>query len=201
LTFDADGAHVTYSPVVGTHQVDTTDGEVSETQVYSSGAHDLQKICQAQNLGLALSGPLGAENFNIPATNILKNFGRFCFSNAVPAARPQTLATGAAATTISAHASTDSNAPAEILDATAKTVDDDAFTTQWAWKVTLRAPATPPKDFLLEFQFLDAEGYVLAHEVQYPVKLGAGETNTFSGQTGIKTALTRRIKTCKVVMQ
>jgi len=59
----------------------------------------------------------------------------------------------------------------------------------------------PPKDFLMEIQFLDAEGFVLAHEVEYPVKLNAGETNTLTGQTAIKTALSGRIKTCKVVMK
>jgi hypothetical protein len=65
----------------------------------------------------------------------------------------------------------------------------------------LRASSAPPKDFLLEFQFLDADGYVIAHEVEYPVKLNSGETNTLTGQTAIKTALSGKIKTCKVVMR
>ena len=205
LTFDADGAQVTYSPVPGTHRVEADGGQISETQVYSSSLRDLQKICQAETLGVALSGPLGNDNFAVPPASILRNFGRYCSTNAM---RGQAIASarglpGSATNTINYQPDPQpaGSQPAEVLDATAKTVDDDPYTTQWAWKVTLRAPATPPKDFLLEFQFLDADGYVLAHEIEYPVKLNAGETNTLSGQTGIKTALSTRIKTCKIVMK
>lgn len=217
LTFDADGALVTYSPVPGTHHVDTSGSEMSESQLYSSSLRDLQKICQARALGLALSGPLGNDSFAVPPASILNNFGRYCLTNAgtrIAAAHPKTASNSIASPSASPVASYPAGSisfqpevppaagqPAEVLTATARTVDDDAYTTHWAWKVTLRAPAAPTKDFLVEFQFLDADGYVLAHEVEYPVKLNGGETNTLSGQTGIKTALSGKIKTCKVVMK
>lgn len=205
LTFDADGTLVVYSPVPGTHQVDTSDGQVSETQIYSSSLRDLQKICQAQTLGVALSGPLGNNNFAVPPATILKNFGRYCLTNAPGAsgaARAPAVA-NAAVHSINFEPGPQPSAgqPAEVLEATARTVDDDPYTTQWAWKVRLRAPSAPPRDFLLEFQFLDADGYILAHEVEYPVKLNAGETNTLTGLTAIKTSLSGRVKTCKVVMK
>ena len=198
LTFDADGTLVTYSPVPGTHQVEADASEMSETQVYSSSLRDLEKICQAQTLGVALSGPLGNDNFSVPPASILKNFGRYCLTNAI--ARPGAIVSGGGKA-ISSDPTQSPQQPAEVLDATAKAVDTDAYTTQWAWKVTLRAPSVPPKDFLMEIQFLDAEGFVLAHEVEYPVKLNAGETNTLTGQSAIKTALSGRIKTCKVMMK
>lgn len=205
LTFDADGALVTYSPVPGTHRVEASDSQMSESQIYSSSLRDLQKICAARALGVALSGPLGNDNFAVPSATILKNFGRYCLTNA-PAGSVITHAPAvfnSPVTAIKYQLPTQPSAsqPAEVLDATARTIDDDPFTTQWAWKVTLRAPPTPPKDFLLEFQFLDADGYVLAHEIEYPVRLSAGETNTLTGETAIKTALSGRIKTCKVVMK
>ena len=200
LTFDADGTLVTYSPVAGTHQVDAGANEMSELQVYNSSLRDLEKICQAQTLGVALSGPLGNDNFSVPPATILKNFGRYCLTNA--GARPAAMANGGGTTAINSELPQPSQQqPAEVLDATAKSVDSNAYTTQWAWKVTLHASPAPPKDFLMEIQFLDAEGFVLAHEVEYPVKLNAGETNTLTGQAAIKTVLSSRIKTCKVVMK
>jgi hypothetical protein len=204
LTFDADGALVTYSPVAGTHKVDASDSQISESQIYDSSLRDLQKICQARALGLALSGPLGNDNFGVPGATILKNFGQYCLTNASATRspeRPDSAVSSAKTVNFEKPSGQSVSQPAEVLDATAHSIDDDSFTTQWAWKVTLRAPATPPKDFLLEFQFLDADGYVLAHEIQYPVKLSAGQTNTLSGQTAIKTALSTRVKTCKVVMK
>jgi hypothetical protein len=204
LTFDADGALVTYSPVPGTHRVEASDSQMSESQIYSSSLRDLQKICEARALGVALSGPLGNDNFAVPSATILRNFGHYCITNAsAGSVSMHPSASNSPVTAIKYQLPTQSAAsqPAEVLDATARTIDDDPFTTQWAWKVTLHAPPTPPKDFLLEFQFLDADGYVLAHEIEYPVKLSAGETNTLTGQTAIKTALSGRIKTCKVVMK
>src|ERR1700722_4657722 len=92
LTFDADGTLVTYSPVPGTHQVEAGAGELSETQVYGSPLRDLEKICQAQTLGIALSGPLGNDNFSVPPASILKNFGRYCLTNGT--AQPAEIASG-----------------------------------------------------------------------------------------------------------
>lgn len=206
LTFDADGALVTYSPVPGTHHVDASDSQMSESQIYSSSLRDLQKICEARTLGVALSGPLGNDSFAVPPATILKNFGRYCLTNASAGARITRVSPPASNSPVTAinfqpPPQPAAGQPAEILEATARTIDDDPFTTQWAWKVTLRAAPVPPKDFLVEFQFLDADGYVLAHEIEYPVKLSAGETNTLTGQTAIKTSLSGRIKTCKVVMK
>lgn len=212
LTFDADGTLVTYSPVPETHRVDASADRISESQIYSSSLRDLQKICQARALGVALSGPLGNDNFAVPSGSILRNFGIYCVTNApktttIPRTPVQIASAFPAAATPATSISYQPapqpapDQPAEVLDATARTVDDDSYTTQWAWKVTLRGPARPPKDFLMEFQFLDADGYVLAHEIEYPVKLAAGQTNTLSGQTAIKTALSGRVKTCKVVMK
>jgi hypothetical protein len=203
LMFDADGTLVTYSPVPGTHRVEANASQMSETQVYNTSLRDLQKICEAQKLGVELNGPLGNDDFAVPSASILKNFGRYCLTNAAAAAsrRNSGFNTGGAAVSAQSTAQNSAQQPAEVLEATAKLTDTDSYTSQWAWKVTLRAPALPPKDFLMEIQFLDADGYVLAHEVEYPVKLAAGETNTLTGQSAIKTALSARVKTCKVVMK
>jgi hypothetical protein len=145
---------------------------------------------------------LGSDNFAVPAGTILKNFGRYCLTNAPAVVRAQANAKAAANSINNAPDSPPAaSQPAEVLEATAKSINDDAYTTQWAWKVRLRAAVAPPKDFLLEIQFLDADGFVLAHEVEYPVKLTAGATNTLTGQAAIKTAISSRIKTCKVVMR
>lgn len=202
LTFDADGTLVTYSPVPGTHEASAGGNEMSETQVYNSSLRDLEKICSAQTLGVALSGPLGNDNFSVPPATILKTFGRYCLTNsAATTPKPGMIAIQGTKAVNSEPAQPVPQEPAEVLNATAKAVDTDAYTTQWAWKVTLHASPAPPKDFLVEIQFLDADGFVLAHEVEYPVKLNAGETNTLTGQSAIKTALSGRIKTCKVVMK
>ena len=127
LTFDADGALVTYSPVPGTHRVEADGGQMSETQVYSSSLRDLQKICQAQTLGVALSGPLGNDNFAVPTVSILKNFGRYCYTNATggAASAPNRAVPMPAKNTINYQPGPEpaGSQPAEVLDATAKTIE------------------------------------------------------------------------------
>lgn len=201
LMFDADGTQLTYSPLPGTHQVDAGASQMSETQVYNTSLRDLQKICQAQKLNVELAGPLGKDGFEVPPASILKNFGHYCLTNG--SARIAGASNASAVMTPEASVQSLAQAPAEVLEATAKMTDTDSYTSQWAWKVRLHAPsaAPPPKDFLLEVQFLDADGFVLAHEVEYPVKLNAGETNTLTGEASIKANLSTRIKTCKVVMK
>ncbi len=202
LMFNADGAMVTYSPVPGTHKVDASGSHLSETQVYNTSLRDLQKITQAQKLGFVLTGPLGNDEFALPSTSILKNFGHYCLTNAAVTGR-QNPNPGSGGVVINSQTSAQGLAgqPAEVIEAVAKMTDSDSYTSQWAWKVTLHASPAPPKDFLVEIQFLDSDGYVLANEVEYPVKLNAGETNTLTGRAAIKTALSGRIKTCKVVMK
>jgi len=205
LTFKADGAMVTYSPAPGTHHVDASGAQLTEAQIYTSSLRDLEKICGARTLNMELAGPLGSANFTTPSGGILREFGRYCQTNASSAAAQLALnagtATGAATTINFMPREPEKDQPAEVLEATARTLDDDAYTTHWTWSVTLRASKKTPRQFLLDFQFLDADGYTVAHDLAYPVKLTGGETNTLTGKASIQTALSGRIKTCKVVMK
>lgn len=89
LQFNADGRWIKCPPLAGSFREELKNGRPIETAAYESSLPDIRTIGGATALSIRISGLTGAEDFAVPATNILKKFAQFCETNAPGATAPQ----------------------------------------------------------------------------------------------------------------
>jgi hypothetical protein len=77
----------------------------------------------------------------------------------------------------------------EVVKADARVTETNGSWSRFAWQITVRSLGKTRLQFQTKMEFLDADGFIIADQLEYGLILSAGSTETFTGNRLISAAV------------